>query len=241
MEASSSHLRAPVSREQDRPSKRARLSEDQSGRREKSRDRRVDDYRGARKIVGQYDADGERRKGRWMPSGSERVDFEPGKMSREYLDKLFDGRKTRNFMTYVLGRPEDDKSRKVRVSGKFWPSDTRIGVPDHLSHYRKTTLVQVDAESDWQMFEDRAPARDVKSFGNQEYERCLIFLQEPRYWTDAETNKATNVAFNAVSYFDAGEIIRDGGLEVATLCKKQSWCRRGSARSPYRTERPWSV
>ena len=106
----------------------------------------------------------------------------------------------KNFITYFIGEHDDDKdkSEKVRVNGKYSPSDTKIGVPGAMWNYRKTTLVQKSEGSQWTVLEDRVPAREFTSDIGGLYARCLIFLQEPRYWTEEDTGVVTDVAFNAI-------------------------------------------
>ena len=65
------------------------------------------------------------------------------------------------------------------MNGKFYPRDSKVGVPDQMAKYRKTTLVQVDEESPWEVVEDRVHSKAITVF-DKTYERCLIFLQEPR-------------------------------------------------------------
>ena len=42
------------------------------------------------------------------------------------------------------------------------------------------------------------------------------FLQEPCYWIDTENDWATNIAFNAITMFDAGELYQDGIEKTTT-------------------------
>ena len=55
----------------------------------------------------------------------------------------------------------------------------------------------MDDESEWEMIENRVPAKTIATIEGA-YEKCLIFLQEPRYYIDGETEEVTDVAFNAV-------------------------------------------
>ena len=130
-------------------------------------------------------------------------------------------------MTYILGDPNDlsnaAKSSKIRVNGKYFPRDTQVGIPKPLETYKKTTMVQVDDESEWTMIENRVPSKTITALGGQ-YEKCLIFLQEPRYYIDAETGETTDVAFNAVELMEehlqeikgvsVGDLMQDKNAEI---------------------------
>ena len=125
------------------------------------------------------------------------------------------------------------------MNGKYCPKDTKVGVLANMSNYRKTTMAQKSDKSQWLVLEDRVPAREyIPDIGGQ-YARCLIFLQEPRFWTDEETGKQVDVVFNAIDPtvlegFSVGELIRDDKDKVTTLGKnKRSLCRKEFA--AYRT------
>ena len=157
----------------------------------------------------------------WCPTGVDKIDYLPAEERADVLDGLFQHRKQKNFLTYVLGEEKGPNIKKVRVNGKYWPQDTKIGIPEQLAVYRKTTLAKADDESSWEVIEDRVPSRSVTTLAKDKYVKCLIFLQEPRFWTNTETDEVTDVAFNAVQSFSVGDVIRDGTAEVTTLGRKQ--------------------
>ena len=70
-----------------------------------------------------------------------------------------------------------------------------------METWRKTTLVQAREDEEWEALGDQVRARSVKVFDDDEqYDRCLIFLQEPRVWTTPE-GEETDVCFNANKSF----------------------------------------
>ncbi len=59
----------------------------------------------------------------------------------------------------------------------------------------------------WEIFEDRVPAREVNDFDREQVHACLIFLQEPRYWIDGETDEVADVAFKVCFGFTAKDML----------------------------------
>ena len=103
-----------------------------------------------------------------------------------------------NFVSWILGRPEDAKSRKVRVNGKFNPKTTEVQAPPEMRSFMKTTVVKYNT-GEWFVVERRVPFTDVIQFEHKDnIVLALIFLLEPREWIDAESGRNTGVCFRAV-------------------------------------------
>ena len=75
-------------------------------------------------------------------------------------------------------KPEDGKSIKVRVNGWFDPKNTIINFPPVMSEFKKTTMVQREADGVWEIEEDRVDIAVVKDL-HEGITRSLTFAQEP--------------------------------------------------------------
>ena len=74
----------------------------------------------------------------------------------------------------------------VRVSVKVGPIDTKIGIPNELFRWVKTTLIQRRGSSTWEFIEDRAGCDLITEFAREDdVRRALSFLQPPRKTEDA--------------------------------------------------------
>ena len=125
-----------------------------------------------------------------------------------------------------MDRGDESKRTKLRVNGKFFPSNTKIGVPQQFRGWQKTTLTQVDEESPWRCVEDRVDVSVVTSFENDEVGRCLIFLQPPKAGGGDVAMGSDPVAFNAT--FHIGELLDEA--HVSTLDKHQRRIVKGGLR-----------
>ena len=80
----------------------------------------------------------------WFPTGIEKLDYEPQNETNEFYESLVAGRSDKhNFVTWILGRPEDSKNRKVRVNGKFNPKTTEVQAPVSYTHLTLPTNREV--------------------------------------------------------------------------------------------------
>ena len=105
----------------------------------------------------------------------------------------------------------------VRVDCKFKPTHSRVGVPQDMQDYKKTTMVKDLRSGKWDIFENRVAADEVNDFDKDTAAACLIFLQEPRYWKDFRIRKTSNVALNARIDLTAGDMLLDENTKVTTM------------------------
>ena len=105
----------------------------------------------------------------WEPTGVGRIDYNPLRETSEFYQAILDdkikgkGRK-KNFIQFVAGSPEDLTYKKVRVNGKFDPQNTKVGLPQNMRDYRKTTVARHAHTGEWETIEERVPAEQVHEF-----------------------------------------------------------------------------
>ena len=82
------------------------------------------------------------------------IDTDPTEFGDQILEDLFEeddrkaaekGKRPHNFMTYY-GEEHLRKEMKVRINCKYWPWDTKVPFPPHMSKFKKTTLARVMKE-----------------------------------------------------------------------------------------------
>ena len=86
--------------------------------------------------------------------------FEPLHIDKEVLDGFFEGR-SENFITYHGLKDHDPRDLKIRIDGKFIPTNSKVGVPKELDGYRKTALIQPEPGADWERVQDRVDMREL--------------------------------------------------------------------------------
>ena len=108
------------------------------------------------------------------------IDFEPLDMKDEELNDLFWGRK-KSGLDYVSGTNDDPKGQRVRVDLKIKPSNSKVGVPEHMRRgdFVKTTLILREGETCWEMLEDRI---------------------DPDYWEEVDKD-VCKMSYPYLSYF----------------------------------------
>ena len=89
----------------------------------------------------------------WRKTGIAKIDYMPDQQLDGVLDGILNSRKReKSFQTYILGHENDDKSEEVRVDAKFYPHNTRVGIPTELENFRKTTM-QKHKDGTWTLLE----------------------------------------------------------------------------------------
>ena len=69
----------------------------------------------------------------------------------------------------------------VRVNVRYWPEDTRIGIPNDMDTYVKTTMIQRLGSQGWELIEYRENGYLITTFAmNDDVHRMLSFLQPTR-------------------------------------------------------------
>jgi len=164
-------------------------------------------------------------------------DMDPIELGDQILEGLFEdedakalekNKKPHNFLTYY-GPEHLRRELKVRANCKYWPWDTKVGFPDYMSKYRKTTLARVekedgvaDGESTWVVVEDRVDANhktdywDFPECGEDGYEKMVIFLQPPREVTDGTVYISRMCDQDLDDKYD----LRSNRSSVATVSRK---------------------
>ena len=95
----------------------------------------------------------------------------------------------------------------IRVMTKLFPKNAKVAVPGErktdkpfdMLLYRKSVVWKRKGEDEWNHGMYRKPAKHDMDFDGQDVDFCIIFLQEPRYWIDEETDEPTDVCFKAVT------------------------------------------
>ena len=106
------------------------------------------------------------------------VDAEnPQELPAEFLDRIFEGGKKKNFMLWIPNSSAD--CPKIRVNAKLDAWNTYVKFPDEFTWHRKSTMVQWNAGDGWELYEDRVKVQSYKAF-TYTPRRCLIFLLPPR-------------------------------------------------------------
>ena len=136
----------------------------------------------------------EKKKELWTPTAIERENFDPEDNNNDFFVDLFKHRKVRNFLTWILGKPSDPTTMKVRVNGKFFPAHTEVSIPTDgeggiNDSWRKTTMVKRTGVTDWELIEDRVDM-DYKGSVPETTELLLAFLLPPRYTNPSDINTA---------------------------------------------------
>lgn len=147
----------------------------------------------------------------WEHTGIPYIDFAPSYEKDMVLDKILyskhgapaEGGRMKQFQTYVTGKVDDNKKYRVRVDAKYRAKNTEICAAPDVEHFKKTSMCRRRDDQRWECLEDRVPARQRMHIDNDVFDAMLIFLQEPRCFRYDSDGCVTDVAFKAVSEFNA--------------------------------------
>ena len=147
------------------------------------------------------------------PSFCWRTDCNPAEFNAITHERLFTDKRS-NFIAWVGETGNEPKEGKIRVNGKFYPNNTKVGVPRDMQDWLKTTLGQCEDGQPWELIEDHVGANDNQKLSENRWAKIVVYLQPKPGTANMHIGLYTDLADTAL-YWDYSEESEDEGA-IAT-------------------------